>query len=74
MVVFLSLANGLVDFKAWQEALDQICPSKSMATPVGEFVHPSHRLWKWKWCPVSNQLKHISNALMEAEGSSRLAA
>jgi hypothetical protein len=55
------------DFKAWQEALDQICPSKSMATPVGEFVHPSHRIWRWKWCPVSNQLKHISNDITKMD-------
>jgi len=50
----------LSDFELWKEAMTSICPSKSTVNKLGEFIAPTHRIWRWKWCSATNELLHIS--------------
>ena len=44
----------------WKEAMASICPSKPTVNKLGEFIAPTHRIWRWRWCSVSNELLNIS--------------
>ena len=48
------------DFKLWKEAMASICPSKSTVNKLGEFIAPTHRIWRWKWCSATNELLNLS--------------
>ena len=50
------------DFDFWKQALARICPSNSNSTVnvLGEFTSATHRIWRWKWCPIKNELLNLS--------------
>jgi hypothetical protein len=36
-----------------------ICPSRSSRTRVGQFMGPTHRIWRWRWDAEKSTLHHL---------------
>jgi hypothetical protein len=36
-------------------------PGCLLHIPLGEWLHPSHRIWKWFYDPIQDQLQHVRN-------------
>jgi hypothetical protein len=49
-----------LDFAFWQEAVEDIRPSRLRVHSIGKYVTETHRIHPWQWRPDSNTLLHSS--------------
>ena len=47
------------NMELWPNAMLSICPSQIWTTRVGQFIGPTHRVWKWFWNSDASTLHRI---------------